>query len=471
MELLSLHPDPNILDEKGVTSLYYVAVRGHEKVADILLEKGAGVNVQGGRYGNALQAACYRGHEKVADKLLEKGAGVNAQGGPYGNALQAACEVGHETTIRLLIKWEANPLKLIYGDWSPLDAAARRGDLSVVELFLQGAQNTTSTLIQEAPDTSDFFWLESARIANEATAGAKRLMSIHGHALILATSKGFEDVSRLILKANHTLELCFRYCTSSLLASSNPLREELLARTDCHSSHREGHSSCCCNIVLAAACSQNQSLLAMLLSFEGGTEFRSENAAVHDKEATICILQDLGRDIRTFTDAAGKGDRVLLERMLPNLRVNVQDGCGWSALHKAANNGHAETVRWLLEDIRADLHLRLENGSKAIHCAAQQGHMEIASLLVEKGSCIDERNWYQRTLLHWAVEGGRLETTKYLLDHGADSRARAIDGTTPADLALDKNYREIGDLLASFNPSASPLRPTEESCGRPERPQ
>ena len=44
------------------------------------------INAQGGRYGNALQAASGRGHEKAVQTLLDKGADVNAQGGEYGNA-------------------------------------------------------------------------------------------------------------------------------------------------------------------------------------------------------------------------------------------------------------------------------------------------------------------------------------------------------------------------------------------------
>jgi len=389
MRLLSLHPDPNVLDEKGVTPLYYVAVRGYEKLAAILLEKGAEVNAQGGHYGNALQAACFRGHEKVVAILLEKGAEVNAQGGDYGNAIQAACLEGHKTTIRLLIKWGANPLASIHGDWSPLEAAAKRGDLSVVELLLQGAHNTISTNTHDIPNILDF--PESPGNANETTADAKRLMSIHGHALLLATSNGHMDVSRSILGANRDLEMRCQLCVSSLLASSDPLRRELLARTGRHSYHREGHSVCCCNVVLAAACSQNQSLLAMLLSFEGGIDSRSENTDVEDKEAAIRILQDLGRDIKEFTDAAERGESETLERMLSNLGVDVQDGCGWSALHRAAYGGHADIVRWLLEDKGADLHLRLVNGNKAIHCAAQRGNTDIVSLLLEKGSCVDER--------------------------------------------------------------------------------
>ncbi|RMZ87128.1 hypothetical protein DV736_g5644, partial [Chaetothyriales sp. CBS 134916] len=60
--------------------------RGHETVVQMLLEKGADVNAQGGEYGNALQAASYRGHETVVQMLLEKGADVNTRG-YYGNAL------------------------------------------------------------------------------------------------------------------------------------------------------------------------------------------------------------------------------------------------------------------------------------------------------------------------------------------------------------------------------------------------
>jgi hypothetical protein len=66
---------------------------GYVIFVQLLLEKGAEVNAQGGYWGNALQAASSGGHEAVVRLLLEKGADVNAQGGEWGNALQAAsCE-------------------------------------------------------------------------------------------------------------------------------------------------------------------------------------------------------------------------------------------------------------------------------------------------------------------------------------------------------------------------------------------
>ncbi|KAL5378431.1 hypothetical protein DPSP01_009188 [Paraphaeosphaeria sporulosa] len=85
------------------TSLYLAVENGHYVTAELLIDNGAEVNAQGGRYGNALQAASFRGHEAFVKLLLDKGAEVNAQGGDYGNALQAASAEGHEAIVKLLL--------------------------------------------------------------------------------------------------------------------------------------------------------------------------------------------------------------------------------------------------------------------------------------------------------------------------------------------------------------------------------
>ena len=50
---------------------------------------GCTTNVQGGEYGNALQAAAYIWNTE-AIRLYPVGADAHVQGGEYGNALQAA---------------------------------------------------------------------------------------------------------------------------------------------------------------------------------------------------------------------------------------------------------------------------------------------------------------------------------------------------------------------------------------------
>lgn len=65
--------------------------RGHEEVVQILLEKGANVDAEGGYNGSALQAASLGGYEKVVQIPLEKGANIYAQTGYFSNPLQARC--------------------------------------------------------------------------------------------------------------------------------------------------------------------------------------------------------------------------------------------------------------------------------------------------------------------------------------------------------------------------------------------
>lgn len=42
----------------------------------MLIEEGADIDAQGGRYGNALQAASEEGHLKIAELLIEIGASM-----------------------------------------------------------------------------------------------------------------------------------------------------------------------------------------------------------------------------------------------------------------------------------------------------------------------------------------------------------------------------------------------------------
>ncbi|KAF1830092.1 ankyrin repeat domain-containing protein, partial [Decorospora gaudefroyi] len=57
-----------------VAPLYIVAEKGASLMTQMLLDKGADVNAQGGHYGNALQAASVGGHKEVVTLLLDKGA-------------------------------------------------------------------------------------------------------------------------------------------------------------------------------------------------------------------------------------------------------------------------------------------------------------------------------------------------------------------------------------------------------------
>ena len=59
---------------------------GQNPITTLLLENGAEVNIAGGSFGNALQAATFGGNKGTVRTLLRKGADVNALGGKFGTA-------------------------------------------------------------------------------------------------------------------------------------------------------------------------------------------------------------------------------------------------------------------------------------------------------------------------------------------------------------------------------------------------
>ena len=97
---------PPLAEYEGASrsAIYYAAVLGLPVVVTSLLEGGADVNGQGGRYyRNALQAASGRGSKKMVQLLLNNGANVNSEGGDFGNALQVASMRGNKEIVQLLL--------------------------------------------------------------------------------------------------------------------------------------------------------------------------------------------------------------------------------------------------------------------------------------------------------------------------------------------------------------------------------
>ncbi|KAK4207229.1 ankyrin repeat-containing domain protein [Rhypophila decipiens] len=175
---------------------------GHWKIVQMLLDKGAEVNAQGGYYGNALQAASSGGHGKIVQMLLDKGAEVNAQGGYYDNALQAASSEGHEEVVQMLLDKgaEVNAQGGVYGN--ALQAASSEGHKKVVQMLLEkGAEvnaqgghygNALQAASSEGHEKVVQMLLEKGAEVNAQS-------GVYGNALQAASSKGHEEVVQMLL--------------------------------------------------------------------------------------------------------------------------------------------------------------------------------------------------------------------------------------------------------------------------------
>lgn len=125
---------------KDRTALYIAAQKGVKEMAELLLQNGADVNAETGKWGSALQAATSYGRTEVVKLLLKHGAKVNAQGGECGSALAAASLGCQSIIVSILLQNGADVNAFPDGKKSPLRVVISRHrddapDTSVEEIF------------------------------------------------------------------------------------------------------------------------------------------------------------------------------------------------------------------------------------------------------------------------------------------------------------------------------------------------
>jgi ankyrin repeat protein len=134
---------------------------------------------------------------------------------------------------------------------------------------------------------------------------------------------------------------------------------------------------------------------------------------------TARMLASRGARIDDIAAAAGLGRLEDARRLLPTADGKSRH----AALALAAQHGHAEIVRLLLDAGEDPNRYNLEGfhaHSMPLHQAVWSKHIEVVRLLVERGARLDVRDTiYQSTPLGWAIYGERNEIAEYLRGKGA----------------------------------------------------
>jgi hypothetical protein len=197
-----------------------------------------------------------------------------------------------------------------------------------------------------------------------------------------------------------------------------------------------------------------------------------------DKEGTISRALDVARQNNqadTATFIAGvklvyEAWSASIEKIKKSLRegvsINFQSGNpkifnGATPLLAAAENGHFDTIRFLVE-AGGDITIKDPFQQTVLHKLAQinfkavrdQDIVPILQFFLDRGMNINERDLQGMTPLTWAVESDRDGVVEYLLAHGADPSIKDNLRKTALDNAQKKGNPIIIRLLAQHRPSA-----------------
>jgi len=115
-------------------------------------------------------------------------------------------------------------------------------------------------------------------------------------------------------------------------------------------------------------------------------------------------------------------------------------GASAADIHNAARAGDLAKVIALLETDPNLATLKDPSSKTALHWAAQSGHSEVVKSLLNKGAQIDAADSRNTTPLHFAADGGHLDTMRQLMERGASLQAKDADGDTPLHYAAVRNH-------------------------------
>jgi len=141
-----------------------------------------------------------------------------------------------------------------------------------------------------------------------------------------------------------------------------------------------------------------------------------------------------------------------------NVDVNSFGDVGWTALHYAAERGHLNIVGWLVEERKVNVNANHRDGVRALHGATAP---EIIKYLVQNGADVNAQTNWGRTALQSAAIRGQLDLVQWMIEErNAEVNTRDLDGTTALLLAARENNFDIVKCL--LQKGTDPITPTSD---------
>ena len=183
------------------TPLYYAALCGfHDLAEQLIIKYPRQVNAIGGYCVSPLGAALNSGQLKMAQLLYERGANVDVQSHDNATPLGAASNSGHLEIVQWLLSRGANPNVWGSHGWTPLHAAAHSGHVEVSRLLLQYKADTNAQdQYGQTPLHDVHLHIDVARLLLEYGADVNARDNDGNTPLVLACF-GDLEVARLLIK-------------------------------------------------------------------------------------------------------------------------------------------------------------------------------------------------------------------------------------------------------------------------------
>ena len=389
--LISAGANVNTKNRYGTTPLLLAATTGNASVTDALLRAGADVHAIVPETGSVLIAAARTGNPAVIKLLLGAGAEVNfAERNTGQTALMWAAAEGHAEAVRTLIAGGAGVGVQARDKKTALFYAVRRGDMNSVNALLSaGADVNARTEPEDLPN---------CEICKQYPPGTK--YSPFGDSmLVVAILNANFDVADVLL--NHGAD------PNAAGTHWSPLHALVRVRNYEETQYPAPKGTGTLDSLEFArhllAHGANPSARA-----QGYTTQRSSGDQNYDefKGATPFFLAAKAGDLSVLhLLLAAKADYTTpTELHTTPLMVAAGVGCVTGQWIEPERDV-LETVKLLVEELKADVNARNDRNETAVHGAACRAADSVVQYLADKGAVLDVRNADKMTPLDIVVDG------------------------------------------------------------------
>ncbi|XP_027070621.1 protein S-acyltransferase 24 [Coffea arabica] len=183
-------------------------------------------------------------------------------------------------------------------------------------------------------------------------------------------------------------------------------------------------------------------------------------AALNNRTAAAQYIIERGGDVNAADHtgqtalhwSAVRGAIQVAEVLLQEgARVNAADMYGYQTTHVAAQYGQTSFLYYIVTKWNADPDVPDNDGRSPLHWAAYKGFADCIRLLLFLDAYRGRQDKEGCTPLHWAAIRGNLEACTVLVQAGKKEDLMLTDNTgfTPAQLASDKNHRQVAFFLGN----------------------
>lgn len=424
----------------GLGVIHAAAQKGRIELLEKLLDEGADFNVDdktsaadGQR--TALVFAAQNGHSDVVKALIDRNASVNVNESTFVS-YNFRHEHEHDDDY---LKWS-----------NPLHSAAFRGHSDIAEILLDhGARVDSRTLDGTSPIflASQSGHLELVKLLIERGSNASLCRFGSESPLYIAAKNGHEDVVDYLLQFTGGMECLVSdigvekgHAIKSPLSGAAVNDHLMTAKLIMSKQNESANLMQAQRAIYEMASNGADRVLKVFLSRFGEKNLNLNARFYAEKVTPLHVAAENGH-LEVVKVLVDEGDAEI------DVRSDNVRGLQETPLYMASQAGHADVVDYLL-DKGADMTLsESANGETGFHIAAERGHLEVIKSFLDHGGDINVRSRHGYTALFGASFAGHKEVVQYLIDKGADFLLGSHSGFTPLHAAAKQNQVEVVNLL------------------------